>query len=787
MAGEWINDLFGRLDRALLGACDREERRAGLLAEGSGRGWDGVRNLLRPSVGALLRQTGDSAGAGPHGIAVAPLPPPLRRLQVAFSLAPVELDALVVLLAPHVEPRYRVLYGVLGDTTGEPWVTERVLLAVLGAAPADRHALVDSLAPSGRLRDTGLVTVATGQPPLAAAVDLAPEIRAALLGLTRPPAVEVIPLHWREGGAAPRPGQVFVVHGDGPRGEVLARVAGDAGHVVCGPIHDDERAGRVAQTLWRLGAVNGALPAVDLGAVDEVVGRRVVDQMTRRVQTWGGAMAFLCPRGVPLPIPHFEAPRPGFTARKAAWLDEARARGAALDDDAAARLAAAYRLDRARIRDAFDGAASGERGADADALAAQAVHLSSTRIPHGNAVRPRRGFDDIVLVDTTRDGLERLIFFVRNRDRVAEQRGLEHRFALQRGPVVLFSGRSGTGKTLAAEIVAGALGRPLHVVDLARLVSKYIGETEKNIDEVLAAGESAGAVLFFDEADALFSQRTEVSSSNDRFANLEVGYLLQRIETHDGMVVLSTNLRQSIDEAFLRRFHARVEFPLPGPDERRQIWQLMLPPGVPRAEDLAFDALGRDHELSGGDIRNAALKAIFLAEQEDVPVTQDHLARGVALELLELGRLSRRDGAGDADDGVRLRSFARALQRAVENRLRAVFLKEIHLVHGAPTKENLAGKWPAVSLALFRLAQPRSGGLRLGFVVSAWSNRAEEEHELLGVLHELLAGHRLAEIEAQNATLKVAESYDFDLLHRFWSSHGHPVRASLVVDAEITR
>src|SRR5690606_30965169 len=152
--------------------------------------------------------------------------------------------------------------------------------------------------------------------------------------------------------------------------------------------------------------------------------------------------------------------------------------------------------------------------------------------------------------------------------------GLEHRFRLQRGPIVLFSGRSGTGKTLGAEIVANELRRPPHVVDLARLVSKYNGETDKNIHEVLAAGERAGAVLFFDEADSLFSQRTEVSNSNDRFANLEVGYLLQRIETHDGLVILATNLRQSIDEAFLRRFHTRVEFPLPGPVERRKIWEI---------------------------------------------------------------------------------------------------------------------------------------------------------------------------------------------------------------------
>jgi hypothetical protein len=203
-----------------------------------------------------------------------------------------------------------------------------------------------------------------------------------------------------------------------------------------------------------------------------------------------------------------EALRRTQPSRRQAWLDAAQECGVELDPKAAARFAGAFRLDPARIREAFDNAADGTESA----LVKAAVRLSVERIPHGNAVEPARSFDDIVLVDTTRESLRRLIFFTQNRDRIAEERGLEHRYKLRRGPVVLFSGRSGTGKTLAAEIVAGTLQRPLHVVDLARLVSKYVGETEKNIDEVLACGEQAGAVLFFDEADSLFSQRTEVAT-----------------------------------------------------------------------------------------------------------------------------------------------------------------------------------------------------------------------------------------------------------------------------------
>jgi hypothetical protein len=791
-----MNAVFAQLDLALLAACDHEEQRAALLAAGGASGWEGVRNLVRPAVSDLLFS--------------APQPPPipeagdgapeaLGHLTTAFGLSPLESAVLLLVLAPHVEPRYRTLYGVLQDALSEPWPTERLLLTVLGRTPARRRRLLETLAPSGRLRDSGLVTLGVAASPLAAPVDLPVDVRGALLGLPPPATFDGLPLTWHPGPPPGKEPALLVIAGEGPRDIVFARAVAGAARVVAAPVREDERAGELARGLWRLGAAHGAVPAVDLSGLEELTARRLAEQMVRRVRRCGGRLAFLSPRSLPLPVAHHDAPRLSYADRRQAWQDEARARGMALDSATAAHLAGTFRLDPARIGEALDSAldndadgnATDGNTADSDALERAAARLAAERIPHGNAVVPTRGFDDIVLVDTTREALRRLIFFARHRDRVAEERGLEHRYALRRGPVVLFSGRSGTGKTLAAEIVAGALRRPLHVVDLARLVSKYVGETEKNIDEVLATGERAGAVLFFDEADSLFSQRTDVSSANDRFANLEVGYLLQRIETHDGLVILATNLRQSIDEAFLRRFHSRVEFPLPGAVERQRIWQLMLPPGVPRHEDLRFESLGREHKLSGGDIRNAALKAIFLAEEEGETVSQSHLERAVALELLELGRLSRRDPepeiATDSrpDCGHQLRTYTRALQETVDSHLRQIFLKEIHILHGAPTKENLAGKRPAVSLALFRLAQPRSGGLRLGFVVSAWSNRAEEEHELLGVLHELLAAPAREVIPGVVVTSKVSESHDFDLLHRFWSSHGHPVRASVLLEVEL--
>ncbi|MBZ0238597.1 MAG: ATP-binding protein, partial [Deltaproteobacteria bacterium] len=473
----------------------------------------------------------------------------------------------------------------------------------------------------------------------------------------------------------------------------------------------------------------------------------------------------------------------GYQQRAAAWRDEAAATARPLADDAIDQLAVNLRLNSDEIRRVL-GAAAPDAGADF--LCETARRLTGGAVRHGALVETRRSFADMVLRDTTRTALERLIHFTRHRDRLAESWSLEARFRLRRGPIVLFSGRSGTGKTLAAEVVAGALGRPLHVVDLSRLVSKYIGETEKHIDEVLRGGERAGAVLFFDEADALFSSRTEVTSSNDRYANLEVGYLLQRIESHDGLVILATNLMQTIDEAFLRRFHTRIEFPFPEASERRALWELMLPPEVPRDGAFDLDALAAAHRLAGGDIRNAALKGIFLAAQQGTPLDQRHLDHAIAIELHELGRLSRHD-PGAADAGHALREVVRAIEGVVDGALRARFRKEIHVIHGSPTRETLAGRRPAISLAVLSLARgAEPGGLQLGLVVSAWSARAEEELELLGVLLEVLATMALPPIAGRRCAMRVQQSHDFDLLHRFWSSHGHPVRASLVLELDVS-
>ena len=250
------------------------------------------------------------------------------------------------------------------------------------------------------------------------------------------------------------------------------------------------------------------------------------------------------------------------------------------------------------------------------------------------------GWDDLVLPERQLTLLHSLTAFLRHRDLVLEQWGFGRRAGRAQGLVAMFAGDSGTGKTLAARVLASDIGLELFRIDLATVVSKWLGETEKNLDRVFAAAQGANAVLFFDEADAVFGRRSDVSDSHDRYANLQTAYLLQRIEQHDGPVILATNMRGNIDDAFLRRMDAVVEFPFPAAEHRRRLWDLLLPDEAPRGEDVDLDFLAERFELSGGGIRNAAIAAAVLAAQDGAVIGMEQLVRGVAMEYAKLGRLT---------------------------------------------------------------------------------------------------------------------------------------------------
>jgi AAA+ superfamily predicted ATPase len=251
-------------------------------------------------------------------------------------------------------------------------------------------------------------------------------------------------------------------------------------------------------------------------------------------------------------------------------------------------------------------------------------------------------FDDLILPAPNIRQLEELRARIRYRSQVYSGLGFERRLSLGKGLIAMFTGSSGTGKTMAAELLAREQGVDLYKVDLSAVVSKYVGETEKNLSRVFAEAEDANAIIFFDEADALFGKRSEVKEAQDRWANMEINYLLQRVEEYAGTVILASNLRQNIDEAFLRRIHVLVEFPFPDADARFYIWRGMFPPGMQRPSDTDIHVLAERFRLGGGNVKNividAAFRALAATEYEPPTVTLRHLVVATAREYQKLGK-----------------------------------------------------------------------------------------------------------------------------------------------------
>jgi hypothetical protein len=310
--------------------------------------------------------------------------------------------------------------------------------------------------------------------------------------------------------------------------------------------------------------------------------------------------------------------KPTAAEQEAAW---AEALGAAAGD-LPARLAGQFNFDAAAIRTiAADARAHAPAGtAPADAVWDMSVRQARPALDQlAQRFEPKAHWDDLELPSTEKALLRQIAGQVTARAQVYDGWGFRERMNRGLGISVLFAGESGTGKTMAAEVMANELKLSLYRIDLSAVVSKYIGETEKNLRRLFDAAEDGGAILLFDEADALFGKRSEVKDSHDRYANIEINYLLQRMEAYRGLAILATNMKSALDSAFLRRLRFVVNFPFPGPAERQAIWRNMFPPQVP-LEGVDFARLARLN-LAGGSINKIALNAAFLAAQTGSRVT----------------------------------------------------------------------------------------------------------------------------------------------------------------------
>jgi SpoVK/Ycf46/Vps4 family AAA+-type ATPase len=343
---------------------------------------------------------------------------------------------------------------------------------------------------------------------------------------------------------------------------------------------------------------------------------------------------------------------PNFSGRRDCWQVHLTAANIVLSEPAINTLADRFRLmpgqiaaaaidagNRSRWRTAISNPDASESAVTLGDLYAAARSQSGQDLAGlAHKIEPLYTWDDIVLPDDARTQLQEMYQWVVHRHRVLNQWGFGRKLAYGRGVSALFAGPSGTGKTMSAEIIAKALGLDLYKINLSSVVSKYIGETEKNLERIFTAAENANAILFFDEADALFGKRSEVRDAHDRYANIEIAYLLQRMEQYEGITILATNLRQNIDDAFLRRLQFIIEFPFPDEERRQQIWEILMPKEAPRDEAIDYEFLARQFRFSGGNIKNIVLKAAFLAAAGNGCITMECLVRATWRESQKIGR-----------------------------------------------------------------------------------------------------------------------------------------------------
>lgn len=339
-------------------------------------------------------------------------------------------------------------------------------------------------------------------------------------------------------------------------------------------------------------------------------------------------------------------PRPSFVSRKQMWKTFLNGRNNVSDDVDIANIASKFNFSAGQIKDSLFSACniaemknSREPVLSMDALCRGCKAQSGNKLAKlAMKIEPRHTWGDIVLPEDVKEQLVEVGGYIKYKGKVYADWGFGRKLSSGRGLNALFSGPSGTGKTMAAGIIASAVELDLYRIDLSGVVSKYIGETEKNLKKIFEEAETSNAILFFDEADAIFGKRSEVKDSHDRYANIETSYLLQRMEEYDGIVILASNFKKNIDDAFLRRMHFVIEFPLPDEKLREKIWAGIFPEETPLGDAVDFTFLAK-FKVTGGNIKNIALSAAFLAAGDSATVEMEHLIRATKREFQKMGKL----------------------------------------------------------------------------------------------------------------------------------------------------
>ncbi|SER93468.1 ATP-binding protein [Actinokineospora terrae] len=560
----------------------------------------------------------------------------LGALAKRFGLDEVEVDFLLVAVAPDVDARFEALYGYLNDdiTRRRPTVGLALRLCGLDQAGTGRFR-VRPLVAGGLLE-----VVDPGAPALSRTLRVPDRVVAHLLGDDSPDTgLDVRTAVGEPGPFAERlrsavaAGPVHIRDTTGEAHRVAVEALGTA--VVVPPAALTEAVVVAAVREARLrdgGVVVGPLDAPPEGL--RALLEHDVPLVFHSGLHWDAGWS---PRTVlSLPLSPSGSANPWAEAITAATGEPA--------DPEVVAAVGAYRVGSAQVEQITSVAA---RHAALDGRPLGLDHVQAgVRATNGSGLRrlarritPTVTWDDLVLPEATRAQLAELAQRARLRDRVLGDWGMRPGGGRGRGVVALFAGESGTGKTMSAEVVAADLGMDLYVVDLATVVDKYLGETEKNLDRIFTEAERVQGVLLFDEADAVFGKRSKISDARDRYANLESAYLLSRLESFGGVAVLTTNLRSNVDDAFTRRLDVVAEFALPDARQREALWDRCLGAAMPRADDIDLTGCARRFELAGGSIRACAISAAYAAAADDRPVAMADLVAAVRQEYRKLGRL----------------------------------------------------------------------------------------------------------------------------------------------------
>ncbi|TDW22077.1 ATP-binding protein [Kribbella kalugense] len=565
-------------------------------------------------------------------------PAALETLCASFGLSAFERAVLLLCAGVELDARFASLCAEAAGDPNRRWPTFGLALATLPGAHWS------ALTPDGALRRWRLIEVAEHSPLTTAELRIDERVLHHLTGLRVTDAKLT-------GIVSPVETAAPITPGQRPSAHELVNAWRSAEQLV-GVLTGADRSTRIAVAAHAAQDLGLRLSLLEATTIPAAVGAR--DELARLLERESalGTTAFLVeghddwslvdalvatsaariavsadesavlPRCPTLSI---EVPAPTATEQRELW------RTAVGPDAPIEELVAAFDLSATVI-----GTAATAAGGDSDALWSACRAVDRPRLTaHARRIESTAQWDDLVLPAPQRRTLEMLVAHARHRVQVYDDWGLRMGRSAGLGSTALFGGPSGTGKTFAAEVIANEIGLDLYRVDLSAVVSKYIGETEKNLRQVFDAADHGAAVLLFDEADALFGKRTEVRDSHDRYANVEVSYLLQRLEAYRGIAILTTNLSDAVDTAFLRRIRYVVQFPFPDEKQRARLWQRAFPAETPTA-DLHIGEVAK-LALSGGGIRNVAVNAAVLAADAGTPVRMEHILQAARLEAVKSG------------------------------------------------------------------------------------------------------------------------------------------------------